>query len=83
MNAPWLLEAAVRTLVMGSIILLGLQVLRIEQVRARRTAWLLALGGALLMPLLVATHIGPRILPELKRTDPRYFRRSPDWPRPR
>jgi hypothetical protein len=72
-NTTWLLEAAIRTLIMGSIILIALQVLRIEQVRARRTAWLLALGGALLMPLLVAAHIGPRILPELKRTEPAVF----------
>jgi beta-lactamase regulating signal transducer with metallopeptidase domain len=72
-NTAWLLEAAIRTLIMGSITFLALQALRIEQVRARRTAWLLALGGALLMPLLVAAHIGPRILPELKRTEPAVF----------
>jgi beta-lactamase regulating signal transducer with metallopeptidase domain len=72
-NTAWLLEAAIRTLIMGSIIFLALRVLRIDQVRARRTAWLLALGGALLMPLLVAAHIGPRILPELKRAEPAVF----------
>jgi hypothetical protein len=60
-----LLEAAVRSLVMGAIILLALRLLRIEQVRARRTAWLLALVGALAMPVLVAEQIGPRLLPEL------------------
>jgi beta-lactamase regulating signal transducer with metallopeptidase domain len=73
MNTAWLLEAAIRTLIMGSITFLVLRVLRIEQVRARRTAWLLALAGALLMPLLVAAHIGPRILPELKRTEAAVF----------
>jgi beta-lactamase regulating signal transducer with metallopeptidase domain len=65
MNTGWLLETAVRTLIMGSITLLALQTLRIEQIQARRTAWLLALAGALVMPLLVAAHLGPRILPEI------------------
>jgi hypothetical protein len=60
-----LLEAAARSLVMGAMILLALRVMRIEQVRARRTAWLLALAGALAMPILVNAHIGPRLLPEL------------------
>jgi hypothetical protein len=60
-----LLEAAVRSLVMGAIILVALRLMRIEQVRARRTAWLLALAGALAMPLLVNAQIGPRLLPEL------------------
>src|SRR4029077_7166186 len=59
-----LLEAAVRSLLMGAIIYLALRLLRIEQIRARRTAWLLALAGALAMPVLVAAQIGPRLLPE-------------------
>jgi hypothetical protein len=66
-----LLEAAARSLVMGAIILLALRLLRIEQVRARRTAWLLALAGALAMPFLVNAHIGPRLLPELSSLTPR------------
>ena len=65
MNTHLLLEAGARSLVMGAIILVALRVMRIEQVHARRTAWLLALAGALAMPLLVAAHIGPRLLPEL------------------
>jgi beta-lactamase regulating signal transducer with metallopeptidase domain len=65
MSAHLLLEAAARTLVMGAIILVALRALRIEQVRARRTAWLLALAGALAMPALVAAQIGPRLLPDL------------------
>ena len=64
MSTHLLLEAAVRSLVMGAIILVALRLLRIEQVRARRTAWLLALAGALAMPALVAAQIGPRLLPE-------------------
>jgi hypothetical protein len=58
-------EAALRSLVMGAIILAALRLLRIDQVRARRTAWLLALAGALAMPLLLAAHIGPRLLPDI------------------
>jgi hypothetical protein len=65
MNTHLLLEAALRSLVMGAIIFVALRLLRIEQVRARRTAWLLALAGALAMPLLVAAQIGPRLLPEI------------------
>jgi hypothetical protein len=60
-----LLEAAMRSLVMGAIIFVALWLLRIEHVRTRRTAWLLALAGALAMPLLVAAQIGPRLLPEI------------------
>jgi hypothetical protein len=69
-NTHLLLEAAVRSLVMGAIILVALRLLRIEQVRARRTAWLLALVGALAMPVLVAAQIGPRLLPELALVKP-------------
>ena len=65
MSTHLLLEAAVRSLAMGAMILVALRLLRIEQVRARRTAWLLALCGALLMPVLVGAQIGPRLLPEL------------------
>ncbi|HEX3950605.1 MAG TPA: hypothetical protein VHW95_12190, partial [Steroidobacteraceae bacterium] len=64
MSTHLLLEAALRSVVMGTIILAALRLLRIEQVRARRTAWLLALAGSLAMPALVAAQIGPRLLPE-------------------
>jgi beta-lactamase regulating signal transducer with metallopeptidase domain len=60
-----LLEAAVRSLIMGAIILAALHIMGIAQVRARRTAWLLALVGALAMPVLVSAQIGPRLLPEI------------------
>ena len=65
MSTHLLLEAAARSLVMGAIILVALRLMRIEQVRARRTAWLLALAGALAMPFLVNAQIGPRLLPDL------------------
>jgi len=55
---------------MGAIILVALRLLRIEQVRARRIAWLLALIGALAMPILVAAQIGPRLLPEFALVKP-------------
>jgi beta-lactamase regulating signal transducer with metallopeptidase domain len=65
-----LLEAGARSLVMGAIILVALRLMRIEQIRARRTAWLLALAGALAMPVLVAAQIGPRLLPQLAIVTP-------------
>jgi hypothetical protein len=63
-NTHVLLEAAARSLLMGALVLVALRLLRIEQVRARRTAWLLALAGAMAMPVLVSAQIGPRLLPE-------------------
>jgi bla regulator protein blaR1 len=65
MSTHLLLEAATRSLVMGAIIFVVLRLMRIEQVRAQRTAWLLALAGALGMPMLVSAQIGPRLLPDL------------------
>lgn len=50
---------------MGAIILAALHIMRIVQVRPRRTAWLLALVGALAMPMLVAAQIGPPLLPQI------------------
>jgi BlaR1 peptidase M56 len=70
MSTHLLLEAAVRSLVMGAMILVALRLLRIDQVRARRTAWLLALMGALAMPVLVGAQIGPRLLPEIAAAKP-------------
>ena len=70
MSTHLLLEAAVRSLVMGAMILVTLRLLRIDQVRARRTAWLLALIGALAMPVLVGAQIGPRLLPEIAAAKP-------------
>jgi beta-lactamase regulating signal transducer with metallopeptidase domain len=70
MSTHLLLEAAMRSLVMGAMILVALRLLRIDQVRARRTAWLLALIGALTMPVLVGAQIGPRLLPEIAAAKP-------------
>jgi beta-lactamase regulating signal transducer with metallopeptidase domain len=70
MNTYLLLEAAARSLVMGAMILVALRLLRIDQVRARRTAWLLALVGALAMPALVGAQIGPRLLPQIAAAKP-------------
>jgi beta-lactamase regulating signal transducer with metallopeptidase domain len=69
-NTHLLLEAAARSLVMGAIVFVVLRVMRIDQVRARRTAWLLALVGALAMPALVGAQIGPRLLPDFAATRP-------------
>ena len=65
MSIQLLAEAALRSLIMSAIILTAIHIMRIVQVRARRTAWLLALVGALAMPMLVAAQIGPRLLPEI------------------
>jgi beta-lactamase regulating signal transducer with metallopeptidase domain len=67
-NSHLLLEAALRSMVMGAIVFVVLRAMRIDQVRARRTAWLLALAGALAMPALVAAQIGPRLLPDIAPT---------------
>jgi beta-lactamase regulating signal transducer with metallopeptidase domain len=67
-NSHLLLEAAVRSMVMGAIVFVVLRVMRIDQIRARRTAWLLALVGALAMPALVGAQIGPRLLPDIAPT---------------
>jgi hypothetical protein len=63
MNTHLLLESAGRSLIMGAVVFAALRLLRIHQVRAQRTAWLLALAGALAMPVLVGLHVGPRVLP--------------------
>ena len=63
MSSNLLLESAIRIAAMGALIFIALQALRIRQVRAQRAAWLLALLGALVMPLLVAAQIGPKLLP--------------------
>jgi beta-lactamase regulating signal transducer with metallopeptidase domain len=64
MSTHILAEAALRSLIMGAIILAALRLLRVHQVRAQRTAWLIALAAALLMPALVGWQIGPRLLPQ-------------------
>jgi beta-lactamase regulating signal transducer with metallopeptidase domain len=61
------LESAVRVLLMGAAIFCVLGVLKIRQVRAQRAAWLLALLGALAMPLLVSQHWGPKLLPQWQK----------------
>lgn len=63
MSSMLILEAAGRSCVMGSIIWLALRVLRVRQIRALRLAWLLALGGALLMPVFAGLQIGLQVLP--------------------
>ncbi len=68
MNTHLLLAAALRTLIMGVTLFAALRVLRIHQVRAQRTAWLLALVAALAMPAFVSGSIGLHILPSFTRT---------------
>ena len=47
------LEAALRSAVMGAVVYAVLQLLQVRQVRAQRYAWLLTLMAALAMPALV------------------------------
>lgn len=68
MSTHILAEAALRSLIMGAIILAALRLLRVHQVRTQRTAWLIALAAALLMPALVSWQIGPRLLPQFPAT---------------
>ena len=65
MNTHLLLASALRTLIMGLTLFAALRLLRIHQVRAQRTAWLLALVAALAMPAFVSGNIGLHILPSL------------------
>jgi beta-lactamase regulating signal transducer with metallopeptidase domain len=52
MIATALLEAALRSLVMGAAVLAGLQMLRVRHVLARKMAWMLVLFASLAMPFL-------------------------------
>ncbi len=63
MNTHLLLASAFRTLIMGVTLFAALRILRIHQVRAQRTAWLLALIAALAMPAFVHGSIGFHVLP--------------------
>ncbi len=65
MTTHLLLESALRSFIMGVILFAALHLLRIRQVRAQRTAWLLALVAALVMPGAVLLHLGPRLLPDI------------------
>jgi Zn-dependent protease with chaperone function len=61
MSWYWMLEAALRSLVMGAAIFATLKVLRVRQVRAQRIAWVLALLAAIAMPALVRWPIAMRL----------------------
>ena len=78
MSTHLLAEAALRSLIMGAIIVAALRLLRIHQVRAQRMAWLFALLGALAMPALVSWQIGPQLLPQLSAASLRQPAGSPD-----
>jgi beta-lactamase regulating signal transducer with metallopeptidase domain len=60
-----LIDASVRSLLMGSTIFLVLRLFRIRHVRAQRGAWLLALLVSLSMPVFVGLHLGPRLVAEI------------------
>lgn len=60
---PVLLEAALRSLVVGVIVAVGLRAFRIRNVIARKTALGLVLAGALAMPFLVPIAARLQLLP--------------------
>jgi beta-lactamase regulating signal transducer with metallopeptidase domain len=65
-----LLEAAARSLAMGAAIFVLLHLFKIHAVKAQRAAWILALVGALAMPLAVYFDVGPKILPAAHTVQP-------------
>jgi BlaR1 peptidase M56/Putative adhesin len=60
---PVLIEAALRSLLVGVVVAVGLRVFRIHNVVAQKTAWALVLTAALAMPLLLPTIGRWQILP--------------------
>ena len=48
-----LAEAALRTLLLGGLVWLGLTLLRVRSPQAQLTAWLVVLAASLAMPLLM------------------------------
>jgi BlaR1 peptidase M56/Putative adhesin len=61
---PVLIEAALRSLLVGLVVAVGLRVFRIHNVVAQKAAWGLVLTAALAMPWLLPTVGRWRILPE-------------------
>ena len=62
MNTTLVLEAAVRSLLMASVVWIGIRALRVSHVVARKIAWCLVLAASLAMPFLMRWplfHAGP------------------------
>jgi bla regulator protein blaR1 len=69
-----LLEAAARSLALGTAAWLGLRLMRVRNLRAERLVWLTVLWGSLLMPLVMQWRVATFTLPgpashETLRTD--------------
>ena len=58
-----LLEAAVRSLALGTAAWLGLRLMRVRNLRAERLVWLVVLCGSLLMPLVMQWRLATFTLP--------------------
>ncbi len=55
LNSNWpitLIDAAFRSLLMAAAVGLGLGLLRVNNVRARKVAWMLVLSAAITMPIV-------------------------------
>ena len=59
-----LLEAAVRSLALGTAAWLGLRLMRVRNLRTERLVWLVVLCGSLLMPLVMQWRLATFTLPE-------------------
>lgn len=72
---PVLAEAALRSLLLGSLIWIGLKLCRVSNPQAQMTAWLIVLGASLVMPFMMHEPTVTLTLPEtpLREPDPIWF----------
>jgi hypothetical protein len=70
-----LAEAALRSLLLGSLVWFGLKLCRVRDPQAQMTAWLIVLAASLAMPLLMHEPTVTLTVPEvpLKQPDPSWF----------
>ncbi len=61
---PVLIEAALRSILVGMVVAVGLRIFRIHNVVAQKAAWGLVLTAALAMPWLLPTVGRWQLLPE-------------------
>jgi hypothetical protein len=72
---PVLAEAALRSLLLGSLVWLGLRLCRVRNPQAQMTAWLIVLAASLVMPFLMHEPTVTLTVPEapLNEPDPIWF----------
>jgi beta-lactamase regulating signal transducer with metallopeptidase domain len=57
MMTAWVVESALRSLMMAAVVWTGIQLLRVRNVAVLKTAWALVLMAAVAMPGLVGSHL--------------------------